>query len=328
MSTTNAILTLGLYAPNLSFGLSGDVSGRAAGWTPSTGTGVTFTEQALIDDGPQSSHRRTQRYTLSTGTYANAISGACPAGKLCGVGTHSLRYAIAARVSIGTGTATTGNSVSFNLWRYNLGGTVLDQIGLLSIGSNVAGWTLFSANVSKNMGTTSAAYLRYVIGVGRTGTATNQAPVTVDVAGFYAGIWAQSTGALDLGQGVSPATRPAFPTRPMGAVHIQGNGAIRRSDHGRGFQPRAGVLAWDWVPSTTMDGLTKAWAANAGQGFTTGSTSPEGGYWPLLVVPGLPSWPLAMLCDVQSDALGFEYPGDWHMDPAYFSGGFPLTEVL
>lgn len=319
MSTTNAILALGLYAPNLAFSVSGDAAGRAAGWTPDAGTG--FTETAMFGDGPSKSHARWQRYALSTATDREVVSAACTTGKLCGTGSHQLRYAILCSTSGNTGRS---QIISLKLRRYKIDGTVLETLTIRDIVTANAAWTLITGDASVTF-SALCHHSKYVLTFGRTGGGL---PVSMDIAGVGIGIWTQSVGSVDIGIGVSPSTRPAFSTRPIGDVHTNSVGANRRTDHGRYFQARVGVLAWEWIPDATMNALHQAWAVNIGSGLVSSSVSPEGGYWPLLVLPGLPSWPQMMMADISGNEPGFGYAGDWVMDPGFFSGGLPLVEVF
>lgn len=326
MAGTNSRFALGLHAPNQAFSVSGDTAGKAAGWTVSTGTGITWTEDARFSDGPTMGHSRWQRYTLSAGTYGQVLSAACPPGKLIGTGSHNVRYAALVRVNLGTGTATVGNLVTLNIRRYNATGTAVDLVGLYTLATTLSSWTLVSGDVGVTLAGTAPAYCKYSIGFGR-GTATNQQPVTLDIAGLGLGIWTQTAGSYDVGIGPAPSCRPMFASRPLGAVHVDSVGFSRRTDHGRRFAPRAGVLGWDWLGQSAMEAIHRAWVMNAGAGMASGTTSPEGGYWPLLILPGLPSWPGMVMADIQSQDLGFQYPGEWHQDPAYFSGALALQEV-
>lgn len=319
----SAIISLGLRIPNQTFARPSETADVPASWTTLSGS-PTWT--ALYGQGPAYSHPRTQRIALgtATGTSTTTIASAPgPPGHLCANATN--QPLIGYMLYRSTGVGTDQRPVLYLEGRRS-NGTQVDRIALGTIANNNSDWYLQTLTPTISWSGTNCHHKRLQLEIVRsTGT---HAALTLDLAFLGIGIWASGTGYYAMPQDVAPrGSTPAF-AQHQTTYYTNANGEDRSIDWSRFVAPRAGVLAYDWLPQTAVDALSYAWSMSQGRHIENGTTNPQGGRWPLLIAPGLPLWPKVLMVRPSERALGLEVAGDWISDPSFYSGGLPLVEIV
>ncbi len=314
MSLSLPIMALGLRVPNASFSI-GSSAGIPYGWTDVYGG---LGGKAASVAGPPYGHSRAQRVTLSSTDGQILRSQPAPPGHLSRQGTPRVMPAVWYRAS-----GMAENSVlQLHLYAYDAADAQLADVVIWSASANQADWTLGLADLFVTI-PASTSHVR----LGLRFRYEQASSVCVwDVA--FAGVgWIVSAT-------TSAHTWPCYPDQGAGCLPTAAAEALGRDSYGtlrthdRDLQPRPHRLSMKAGYLGAADAAVQRWlwGMARGRGSVALATSlAAGGRWPLLVLPGLPMAPAALLCEPTGDACPVRPRGD--VDPPSYEAAWELEEI-
>lgn len=320
MSVSYPVMGLGLPIFNNTFSIPSTVAGVPAGWTNDT----RLTSGGQFSDGPTNGHYRWQRYVLAgTNTYASFLSAPCDPGFMVKTGSTKMSLVVWYRVSGVTGS---GQEVNFYLQGYNTSDVSQDRLLLRQIWTPQANWTLGTWEYTHSMAA-NVSHRRLEIVVGRASSGT--ANIILDLAFVGIMVWNGSTSSY-----YTFTQKPDHPGNEMVpssklARSYDDNGLERHQSRDGYRQPFVGRMSLSGFPDDMCQNIRRAWMFNKGRIQESVSTDcPEGGRWPILLMPGQPSWPAAVQCNFDGDNFPFRVGTRWYSDPPRWTGEIAVTEEL
>lgn len=317
MAFTKPIISLGLdhYNPTMSIP-SGSLDGLPAGWTAS-GSSVTPYGSSVAD---WIGHDRVQYFQVNAATTYTLVGSPCMVYGLCIEASTKILGALVAGIS---GGAAAGTTVALYIRWYRSGGIQVGSDTLVHsiTGSQTLGLTSAEATITPPANAFSA---RSVIKITRTGAGTSYVSIAFASLGAWNGStasywqWARYAGS----PGTSARKISQTETyRPLYGPQV----TIDRTRYSKPYRLRMLTSNWTTAEKTYLE---RAWAFNTGMSVETNQAqNPSGGVWPILLLPGLPGAPPAMLCDFeQRDEFPLDVDPNWYADPPYWGGSFSLIE--
>ena len=320
MSITPPVLALGVKVPNHTFSRPSSTSGAAQGWTKS---GSALTGSAVYDDSPDRGHARTQLYTLagSGAQSGTVLSSPAPPGKLCA---HVATYITGFALIKTTGLSATSTFKLNILWYNSSGSQVGTTQTLFTRTSNSTDWTVIQSTVLTSTNPASAAdHFRLQLAFDRSSGST---AITVQIAFACVGTYTTAAGYytatnnLSIGSGIARSTVRNVQVDPSGVMHSV--------DRDRWVQGHSVRLYWDFVTDTerkVFDYLTRM---SVGRVWDNSAQNPNGGNWPLIVVPNLTGMPLVFMGELAGEEFPTELAQSWWADPPNWRIALALREVV
>ncbi len=310
MSIAAAQMTLGLYAPNLTFAIPGATSGLAAGWKATTSGAVVAS--GMYTGGPAHGHPRHQVLAL-TGAGQSVVlkSAPCKTGQL---GNAASQLWLGAWV-LCKFSAAGASTLKVELAGYDANETTEEVDTIATLSPIYDTWTLVTGSGRKDL--SAAHHRRYKL--------TLSGGTTASVSLAFVGIGTTFDAVYTSVAKVAVGTSPIQPTA-QAAPAISPQGFSRWIDSDRVVNPRRGTLRWDGLGETEAGYLEWFWSMQTGR--YGGESSQGGGHWPVLLIPGIPSWPHAMMCRFEGDRFPLEHVGDWYPDSPLYGGALQVVEEL
>lgn len=324
MAITFPKLSLGLGVPNGTFSIPAALSSKAGGWEDTTTGGYSLTQAGFHSDGPSPGHFRWQRYTApdpgtSPVTY-RVLSAPCTPYRLCANASTKLYGVLHYRAS---GLAP-GRSLSLWIVWYSSTGAVLGSAQLFTTTSDAASWTV-GANEITTTPPASAHHARLQIEIEHNAQSVS---IVADVAFADVGCYNGSTASY-----YTCARLPAHPgtflvpSSDLRAVTDSMN-QDHYNDQDRFVQRHTGAIAFSGIPDSMKQVLEFFWRMNRGRGWTGGTANPDGGRWPILLIPGNTAFPGAGIYNFTNQEFPLYPAGDTFFDPPLWSGSLGLLEAV
>lgn len=325
MSVTPAILSVGLWVPNHHFARPSDVANVPAGWTVTGLNSTAFyggTSTASYAGGPPFGHPRWQRFSLiGTNTAGTVRSAPTPRGKFCASGTGEFYAGMLIRT---LNTSTSTRHVRLALTAYDTGGTSLGNLTMIDQQTTLPSWTWVSNAIGQTLGT-GIDHFRYLLQVDK---ASGDANIDLDIAQVAVGMWDAAAGSVTTDLNCDPTqTTPCVETgEDRGYENVIGE--RRHIDLSRYVNPRAGRMGYDYMSAANTELWRFAWMMNHGKAAESAASKPAGGRSPIIIVPGLPSWPYGIMVDLVGGQFPLNHAEGWMFDPPRYSGAFEMLEAI
>lgn len=315
MAISNPAACIGLDISNPTFSIpKNDGSGKADGWTMSGGTAA----YAGVSVAGHTGHDRLQQITVTASGTTTLVGAPCSPGLLCTAASTKIRGMLTVGV---TGVQFTAVELYIR-WLNSSGVQVGSDVQLVATSGLIAlGLTSWVATATPPANAFCAVP---VIKIVRTNTGTTVVQLAFAGIGCWDGAtsekwdWARKPGFPGTGAAKTSAVEMIRPLygRPY---------SIDRTRYGKPYRLSMSVSGWT---NTEKGYLERLWAFNTGRSSETlAAGNPGGGVWPVLIAPGLPGAPAAMLCDFeQSGQFPLGVDGGWYADPPYWGGSFTLLE--
>lgn len=317
MSISPPVLALAGGVPNPTFARpSATSSGTAAGWTK---TGSALTEAAVYDDSPDRGHSRTQKYTLgSTGPQsATVLSAPLPPGKLSA---SAASYITGFLLTYATGLSAT-STVKLTIVWYNSSGSQTDTQDILTLSSDDATWAVHQSTVLKTPASSHHARLKLTLN-----RSSGNTPIVCRIAFCDVGTYTTAAGYYTATRNLCVGTQPVL--RGTRNVVVDTAGNRRKVDRDRFVSGHQFTLYWHLLTDTERKVFDYLFRMNTGRCFDAAAQNPNGGSWPLIVVPNLTGMPLIFEGDFIEEEFGDGIAQTFWADPPTWKATFRLAEIV
>lgn len=342
MSIGYPVMALGVETPNPTFSLAAAVPSQALGWSAAAPTGTgTMTQAEVFEAGTSYAHARHQKYTLGgTGASTCTITnGASTPYKFTANVSSLLTVFCTYRAS---GLTDTTNVVILQVRWYNASGTALggsaSVLKTLGTADNSATWATIQNTITV---TPPATAQHFKLSILFSRGANNTAQV-LEVRFLAVGTWIASAGYMDWNTGYPGysgtwvARYPTLGHQSVSTGALDGRrdtvGRFHPHERSRSMRPNRLTLPVMACPEVLRSELWYAWQMNRGVAASTAAINPNGGHWPIIVLPKSPSCVHAMLANFAGEEfpLGIDPSAGWMADtPATLYGGtLTLEEIV
>ncbi len=313
----STVLALAGGVPNPTFARPDAVSsGTPAGWVKS---GAQLTAAAVYDDSPDRGHARVQKYTLGgTGSQSGTVtSKPLPPGRFA---TATASYITGFLLTYATGLSATSTVKLTAVW-YNSAGTQVDTSDLLTLNSDDSTWTAHQSTVLKTPA--SAHHVRLVLTIART---VGNTPIVLKIAFCDIGTYTTAAGYYTVTKTLCVGTQPVL--RGVRSVTSDAAGNRRRVDRDRFATGHQFTLFWELVDDTERKVFDYLFRMNTGRVFDVSAATPNGGSWPLIVVPDLVGMPLLFEADCIDEEFGDGLAQTWWSATPTWRVTLRLAEIV
>lgn len=309
MSLAKPVMALGLDVFNPTLARPG-AGGVAAGWT--VNAGIT---PASSYAGPFPGHPRVQRLSIAAGAGSHGLSSSLVYKRFCANVATAFLGACWCKHS--------GNDGDLRLalhW-FDDDADFISSAWLGAAIQNSGGVWIVHAPTATITPPAGAAYARIIANVANPASGTS----TWDVAFLSCGTLDGATASY---QWARYYAHPGSSARPVMGRNAQQDGAGRTR-----FVDTEGIVA-PYALELTVAGITDAQKQaierlhllNANRAYDGGASAVDGGYYPLLVLPGAPFAPAAMLVDAVDGEFPLRPAGSVLYDPPRWAGTLRYLE--